>query len=86
MPLRSFDYEQYVNSIWYRYLPRGIDNFNLVYGVFGITFSLYVNKITQLLKKMITEKYNLIYNKYLNNTTIDLSVNGLYKRSYTDYF
>ncbi len=83
--LPSFDYVEYINNIWYRYLPRGIENFNLVYGIFGILFSLYVNRLTQTIKKWLTEKNSLIYNKISGSTIIDLSIKGLYQKSYIDY-
>ena len=83
--LPSFDYVEYINNIWYRYLPRGIENFNLVYGIFGILFSLYVNRLTQIIKKWLTDKNSLIYNKISGSTIIDLSIKGLYQKSYIDY-
>ena len=50
--LKEFNTEQFTQSIWYRYLPKHIENFNIIYAIFGIVFSLTIYKISKYVKSL----------------------------------
>lgn len=60
--VEGFDYSQYVSNIWYFYLPKSLENFKLLYVIFGIFFSLLIafiqNKLVHGLKRIQFIKNN----------------------------
>ncbi len=54
--IEGFDFIKYKSSIWYRYIPKGLKQFELLYLIFGIGFSLLLIFILDKTKIFIKSK------------------------------
>lgn len=50
----DFDLREYYGNVWYLYLPKGIEEFKMLYVVGAIGFSVFVHQIYMLMKRKIT--------------------------------
>ena len=57
--INNFDFEQYVTTRKYLFLPKNLDQFEIIYVVVGIIFSLLVVQIMQKIKNKLSKNPKL---------------------------